>query len=125
MLAPLLYLGHSGLFQFQVEISKLKNSIAFHMVDILTLKINAINIKYYGTNPVELSIHSMINNNTNNTKEINMDYEVTYYITYTIEANSQLEAEDVAMEHAMLDFTDEGKGADVITVEYGEDILIR
>jgi len=52
-------------------------------------------------------------------------YEVTYYITYTIEADTQPEAEDVAMEHAMLDFTDEGKGANIITVNYGEDILIR
>ena len=50
MLASLLFLGHPPLIPFQVEISKLKNSIAFHMVDILTLKINAINIKYYGTN---------------------------------------------------------------------------
>ena len=52
-------------------------------------------------------------------------YEVTYYITYKIDADSQPEAEDEAMGHAMLDFTDEGKGADVVTVDYGEDILIR
>ena len=72
MLASLLYLGHSGLFQFQVEISKLKNSIASHMVDILTLKINVINIKYYGTNLHWWRVISMNNNNTNNTKEIPM-----------------------------------------------------
>jgi len=52
-------------------------------------------------------------------------YEVTYYITYTIDADSQPEAEDEAKENAMLDFTDEGKGTDVVTVDYGEDILIR
>ena len=32
---------------------------------------------------------------------------------------------DEAKENAMLDFTDEGKGANVVTVDYGEDILIR
>ena len=52
-------------------------------------------------------------------------YEVTYYITYTIEADSQPEAENEAMERAWFDFTDKGKGTNVVTVEYGEDILIR